>query len=321
MTSRIMGIVVWVAVLALSVEGATLMTVPVTAGQLAASSAASSFPMGEKVVLLDNDPPNGLGLKAGWSGTVLCHDSGDNPGSLLISWDFWSDGKAGTSSCSGGLNALYPAHSALWVDPNVVRLGRHFKQCGVIRKGLEGCVDFEANDGKLYRVNLSEALFAALNAGTASVHFGGRAQVQGLLNTTPPASDEVRSCLQGDGDILHPILSPCPGNQDLPDPFTISLAGNPLQLIPDPNSPGPGYTYDGCTSLTLEMSFQAKLSVQVTPAAGVTGIWTAAVTPDIVGPGTVTVQICVHVEHLDISTLPVGDMQVATISLFAAPVM
>jgi hypothetical protein len=287
-----------------------------------ATTDTTGFVAGERVLLLDNDPPGGLGLKAGRGGTVLCSDANDGSGDILVSWDLWTDGKANTAACFNGLSCLYPANSATWIDLNTVRVGRLFKRCGTINQGLEGCVRFETDDGLYYNVVSSGALYATLSDKTGAFHFGDRVQIQGWLNTTPPAAGVIRICPQLDGDIFHPIFSTCPDSPGLPGPFTINLAGKPLQLVPDPNSTGPGYTYDGCTSITLELNFQAQLSVKVTPAVGVNGTWTGTVTPDIAGPGTVTVQICVHVEHLDISTLPAGNnVQVATIGLSVAPVM
>jgi hypothetical protein len=286
----------------------------------ATTTQGAGFTVGEQVLLLDNDPPGGAGLKAGRSGTVLCADANDGFGDILVSWNLWSDGKGTPSGCFNKLDILYPAHSAIWIDPNRVRIGRHFKEYGTIQKGLEGCVNFEIADGRYYNVILSEGLYAALSDNAGSIHFGDRVLIQGWLNTTPPATGVIRICPQFDGDIFHPILSACPGNTGLPEPFTINLVGNPLQLVPDPNSTGPGYAYDGCTRVTVELNFRAKLSVTVTPAAGVNGTWTGTVTPDVAGPGTATVQICVHVEHLDIGTLPAGNnVQVATITLSTTP--
>lgn len=339
MKSKGFGATAWIAVLAMSAGGAILTSLPgmaaptagvnVTLSDIgrvatsrvgpAATSDTSHFSPGEQVVLLADDPPGGLGLKAGRCGIVLCCDSSDGSGDILISWDLWTDGKANLSVCFDALNALYPANSAIWVNPNVVAIGHPFKQCGTIRKGFEGCVNFEADDGQFYNVVSPGTLYAALSAG--AIHFDDRVQIQGLLNTMPPAPDAVRLCPQFDADIFHPIVSPCPGRQGIPDPFTINLAGNPLQLVPDPSSLGPGYTYDGCTRITLELNFQAELSVKVAPASGVGGTWTGTMTPDVVGPGAVTVHISVHVEHLDIRTLPPGNMQVATVSLSAVPVM
>ena len=283
---------------------------------------ANGFVAGERVLLLDNDPPGGLGLKAGRSGTVLCSDVNDGFGNVLVSWDLWADGKANTSACFNGWKGLYPANSALWMDPNKVRIGRSFKQCGILRQGLEGCVNFETDDGQYYNVVSSGTLYATLSDKTSVFHFGDRVQIQGWLNTTPPAADTIRICPQFDGDLFHPILSACRSSSGLPGPFTINLAGTPVQLLPDPNSTGPGYAYDGCASTTVELNFQAQLSAKVTPAPGVNGTWTATITPDVAGPGTVTIQICVHVEHLDVGTLPAGNnVQVATITLSAVPAL
>jgi hypothetical protein len=287
----------------------------------AATPATGAFEEGERVVLIDSDPPGGQGLEAGRSGTVICCDTNDCSGNILVSWDFWANSKADTSGCASKISVLYPANSLVWIDPNQTRIGHLFKMCGTLRKGLEGCVYLEAFDGHIYNVISVDGLYAALNESTNTIRFDAQVQVQGLLNTTPPAPSEIRLCPQLDGDIYHPIVTACPdtGSQGSPSPINISLGGSSLQLIPNPNSPGPGYTYDGCTNITIQLNFQAQLSVKVTPAAGVDGVWTGSVTPSIVGPGTVMVQVCVHVEHLDPSTLPPGNTQIATVTLLAAP--
>ena len=104
----------------------------------------------------------------------------------------------------------------------------------------------------------------------------------------------------------------------LPAPIVINIGGNPLTLTPDPNSPGPGFSFSGCASTTVQLKSQSMLSVQVTPASGVGGTWTGTVTPSIAGPRTVTVQVCVQVVNLDVSTLPSDNsVQVATLTIYA----
>jgi hypothetical protein len=285
------------------------------------ASDTSPFRPGEQVVLLDDDPPGGIGLKAGRRGTVLCGDSDGDPGRILVSWDLWTNEKADSSPSLGRSNALYPTHSAMWVNPNSVRIGRPFKQFGTIRQGLEGGVIFETDDGKAYNVVTPGELSFALNAGAGGLHFDDRVQIQGLLNATLAALGATPGYRPLDGDIFHAVVSPCPNDQGLPDPFTINLVGNPLRLVPEPNAPGPDYTFDGPTVATFQLNFRAKLSLQITPVPGVGGTWTGTISPDTVGPGTITVPIRVHVEHLDISTLPPGNMRAATVTLSAVPAM
>ncbi|MBN1362086.1 MAG: hypothetical protein JW993_15940 [Sedimentisphaerales bacterium] len=167
------------------------------------------FERGERVVLLQDDPPGGKGLKAGQAGTVVCCDPGNCAGNLLVSWDLWSSGKVDPFSCADLVPVLHPANSALWVDPGRVMLGRQFSQCGAIRKGLEGCIYFESDDGHDYNVMGSAELYRSLN-GAGAIQFGDCVRLRGLLNRTPPAPGEIRLRPQRDGDIFHPIIALCP---------------------------------------------------------------------------------------------------------------
>ncbi len=374
--------------------------------------AAGSFTPGQRVVLLQSNPPGGMGLPAGQGGTVICCDANDCSGSILVSWDFWTSAKPLTLKCANNAGTLYPANSALWVDPNQTLLGVPFNQCGLLSMTTAGCVYLAADGGKTYNVQVTADEYEALNSAGNPIHFGERVRVQGLLNATPTPPTVIRICPQRDGDIYAPILLPCaagstgcctpsytPGDRvvllvsnpagadgnvatglasgtlgtvvccngpdpafpifvswdgyrsgingtcnptqalypdksgwwmacsqiapyrpSLPPPILMSVGGNPLTLTVDPNAHGPGYSFAGCVNVPVELNFQAKLSVQVTPASGVGGTWTGTVTPNIVGPGTVTVQICVQVVNLDIGTLPPGpNAQVASVSLYAVP--
>ncbi len=314
---------------------AVLSVAPGSGGPL-----SEQFAPGERVVLLEDDPPAGLGMSAGQAGTVICCDSEDCSGNLLISWDLWTNGKLEPVPCANATETLYPANSAIWMNPQQVRLGRHFNQCGTIRKGLEGCVYFEADDGKTYNVIALDDMYLSLDGG-GPVAFDERVRVRGLLNTTPPQPDEIRLCPQQDGDIFHPTIALCtpadpdpkpdpdpdpkpdpdpdpkPDPSDGPDSILIHIGGNPLLLQQIPMSPG---SYAGCANITVHLNFQAQLSVAITPGAGVGGTWTGTLDPDIVGPGEVTTEICIEVVGLNLGALPPGsDVQVATVTLLAAP--
>lgn len=280
------------------------------------------FTPGERVVLLQDAPPGGPELLAGHGGTVVCTDPSDGSGDLLISWDAWAEGKADLTRCADAETLLFPPNSVIWVDPQQVLLGRHFNECGTIHAGLEGCIYLETDDGQEYNLVAAGPLYAALNQGD-TLAFGDRVQVWGLFNNTPPGPTEIRICPQRDGDIYHPIVSPCPEPGPKPDPdsgpdeIVIGIGGNALVL-----AKSSGNTYYGCTTISLELNFQALLSVEITPGPGVGGTWSGTLDPAIVGPGEATTQICVTVEDLDISTLPPGnDVQVATVSLFAVPAL
>ncbi len=316
---------------------AVLSVAPGSGGPL-----SEQFAPGERIVLLEDNPPGGFGMLAGQAGTVICCDSEDCSGNLLVSWDLWTNGKLEPVPCANAAETLYPPNSAVWMNPQQVRLGRHFNQCGTIRKGLEGCVYLEADDGKTYNVIASGEMYLALDGGGA-VAFDERVRVRGLLNTTPPRPDELRLCPQEDGDVFHPTISLCgpadpdpkpdpdpdpkpdPDPDPKPDPepgpgpgsIVINVGGNPLmlQLVP-----GSTASYAGCADITVQLNFQAQLSVSVTPAAGVGGTWTGTLNPDIIGPGEVTTELCIEVVGLNIGALPPGsNVQVATVTLMAAP--
>lgn len=166
------------------------------------------FEPGQRVVLLQDDPPGGLGLRIGQAGTVICCDAEDCSGDILVSWDLWAAGKADLGGCVNATATYYPPNSAIWLDPAQVLVGRQFNQCGTIRAGLEGCVHFEADNGNTYNLSASGDLYLALST-SGGIEFDDRVRVQGLLNTTVPGTGIIRLCPQWDGDIYHPIVSPC----------------------------------------------------------------------------------------------------------------
>lgn len=97
----------------------------------------------------------------------------------------------------------------------------------------------------------------------------------------------------------------------------INIGGNPLmlQLIS-----GSTASYAGCADITVQLNFQAQLSVEITPADGVGGTWTGTLNPDIIGPGEVTTELCIEVVDLNVGAIGPGkDIQVATVTLMAAP--
>jgi len=107
---------------------------------------------------------------------------------------------------------------------------------------------------------------------------------------------------------------PCPEGD-----LIISIGSRRVRLSSDQQCPD-RTTFSGCTTVSLEANFRARLSVRVTPTTGVGGTWEGWVTPEIVGPGEATVTVCVRVTDLDLSTLPPDkDTPVASVSIFAVP--
>lgn len=199
---------------------------PLTSGRIA---------RGQRVVLLQDDPPGGVGLKAGRTGTVVCCDPANCAGNILVSWDRWTQSKVDPFLCPDIVPALYPANSVTWIDPGQVLIGRPFSQCGFIRKGLEGCVYVETDDGHDYNVMAPAELYVALD-GRGAIQFGDHVRLRGLLNTTPPPPGEIRLCPQRDGDVFDPIIALCPTGG--PDCGGIYQNGDRVVLLAD-NPVGP----------------------------------------------------------------------------------
>lgn len=165
------------------------------------------FGPGQRVVLLNDDLLNGL--LAGQGGTVICCDNNDCSGQILVSWDLWAGGKDDLTGCAILPILSFPANSVAWADPNaLMTIARPFNQCGTIREGLEGCVYFEADNGRTYDVFGGGELYTDL-ATPGGVEFDQRLRLQGLLDTAVPGPNVVRICPVRDGDIYHPILSRC----------------------------------------------------------------------------------------------------------------
>ncbi len=167
-----------------------------------------SFAQGQRVVLLNDDAVSGL--RAGQAGTVICCDSADCSGRILVSWDFWTNAKDDTSGCVSASPLAFPAGSATWVDPSMMMVGRPFDQCGTIRRGLEGCIYFEADDGMQCTVFGGGDLYVELDM-PGGVEFDERVRLRGLLDTAIPDPNTIRICPVRDGDVYHPILLPCAG--------------------------------------------------------------------------------------------------------------
>lgn len=193
------------------------------------------FQAGDRVVLLEDNPPEGEGLMAGQAGTVICCDSSDCTGQLLISWDFYRDGKADTGSCVPATVIIVPPGSTTLMDPNVVLLGRHFNACGTIRQVLEDCIVLDADDGNVFNVVDATGVLSSELSGGGAIQFGDRVRIRGLLNTTPPEPNIVPICPQRAGDIYNPIVSLCAaGTSDGCCSGTIQPGDRVMLLVDNP---------------------------------------------------------------------------------------
>jgi hypothetical protein len=170
---------------------------------LASASAATDLLPGDRVVLLQDDPPGGEGLIAGRSGTIVCCANANCSGDILVSWDFWANSKVDTSDCSGDAPETIPPNSAVWINPDEVLIGRAFDQDGTILIDNAGYIYFDADDGFTYNVVGGGALDILLTQKDAQITLGDRVRIQGLLSTTSSIPDYPLR----DGGIYHPILS------------------------------------------------------------------------------------------------------------------
>ncbi len=365
---------------------------------------------GQRVVLLQDNPPGGIGLTAGRTGVVICCDAADCSGQVLVSWDFFTGGTGDPNRCMGDRPPAFAPNSVTWLDPRVTLLGQAFDQCGTLTQGSQGCILLETDGGQVY--NLIDGNWLGQSVGAnGRFNLGDHVRVQGLLTTTRRLG-VFYICPGQNGDIYNPVLASCasggggccsaqyrpgdrvvllldepvgiggqsavglpagtlgtvvccggsdpgfpvfvswdgykgginpicnplaqvypnqsgwwmacnqiaPSASNPPGSLIVDLGGNRIALTLDVTAPGPGFTFSACADATIQVNFKAQLSVNVTPASGIKGTWKGTVTPPVVSPGTTTVQICVQVTSLDLSTLPSDlNAQVATVTLLSAP--
>ncbi len=121
----------------------------------------------------------------------------------------------------------------MWVDLGQVLVGRPFHETGTVRKCLEGCLIFTAENGLGYNLVATGNMYHILEELATTA--GGRFRIQGLLNDTRPKADVIRICPQYCGDIYHPIVSAC---WDVPEPGSGAcdidlMLGDRVQLLVD----------------------------------------------------------------------------------------
>lgn len=104
--------------------------------------------------------------------------------------------------------------------------------------------------------------------------------------------------------------------------FTFMINGTAVHMTPDANATDPTTSYIGCAQIQVHLNFKARLSVRAVPTSLAGGNWSGSVEPSVVGPGIVTVNLCVKVNDLDITQLPSGlNQQVADVTIQAVPAL
>jgi len=380
---------------------------------------------GTCVVLLQDVNDNGVLLRAGQAGMVVCCDAADCNGLLRVGWFAQMQGSGTSADCVGNTpRAMQPA-SSTWVDPSRVGLGICFDRCGVLGQNEERCFTLTTDDGQVYLLVAGSWLpdFLAPNG---DFELGERVRVQGLIELERP-SGAFFSCTAQNGDIFNPVITPCApagggggccaagyepgdrvrllvdnppdltghsgtglpagtlgtvvccnsnnadftvfvswdnftggfnmgflcdttpgtypansgwwvscddivllsgggnggggGGQPCPnDMLTIGFGTNGVRLFRDPSCPTTSRTFSNCVTATVTANFRAKLSLSITPMAGIGGTWQGTITPNIVPAGQSNVQVCVTADNLNLAAIPAGqNTQVATVSILAVP--
>ncbi len=149
----------------------------------------------------------GLSLRAGQAGIVVCCDSEDCSGRLLVSWFLNTAGVGTSEDCNDTTPRAMPPASATWVDPSQVGLGVCFDECGILQQNEERCYTLETDEGLTYILVAGSWLPDFLGE-DAEFELGDRVRVQGLINLMRP-TDAFFACTELDGDIFNPVITPC----------------------------------------------------------------------------------------------------------------
>jgi hypothetical protein len=277
-------------------------------------------------------------LQAGRTGTVVCCDSLDCTGQILVSWHFHALGAHDTRSCPDAAPTLIRPGSASLVDPDILRLitlPAGFNETGVISQS-GSCLIFQSDTGRQYNLADGGWLRSALTAGP--IRFGDHVRVRGLHTTGAPRAVELGSCPAQSGDIHEPIITlvapaGAPGNGggngggNGPNPacpddkLILDFLSNEIRLTKDAQCGNAPRAFSGTLAVGISTTSDVVLSVTVTPSPGTGGTWTATVTPEQIAAGDdPTAQIHISVAGLDLTTIPAGEsIVVGSFELVATP--
>lgn len=177
---------------------------------------ACDYAVGDRIILLVNNPREAINLPAGTCGTVLCTDSADPQLSVLVSWDGWTGGYSNRDQYCDSPPPHYPNNSAYWMSCSQISLGctqGYFNRCGVLVAPDPSCFLFQADGGGLYLLD---------NHYDFTV--GDRVRVRGLLTA---CTSTIVFC-HPDGCIKYTIMSGCEGVSCCNPPYS---PGNRVRLL------------------------------------------------------------------------------------------
>ena len=266
---------------------------------------------GAFVVLLDETLS---GVQTGQSGVVVCCDSADHPGAIMVSFFLHGQGTHDTYGSVDAASMSLPMASARWIDTGGTALGVPVNECGTLREGELGCVLFDMDDGQTYNLVGADMLSSAVGP-AGQFDFGGRVRVRGALQVTGPRTAVADLCPEQNGDIHGAVLSPCvlvgalgacPGNELLFEPMGYCTWR--ILLRRDPACAAISQTFSGCTTIAIDVAAcnDADLSATATALPGVGGTWDATFTPlsQATDPGVF--EVCVSVKGVNLADIPIG---------------
>lgn len=122
------------------------------------------------------------------------------------------------------------------------------------------------------------------------------------------------------GNDPDPPVPPVPPPPSPTGPCSLVFGVGGITVCLSPTPGAPAGSYSACVPITLELNFRGELTVEVSPTSPAGGDWSGSITPSIVGPGQVTVSLCINGTDVDISALPGGSVAtLAQASVFVVP--
>lgn len=242
------------------------------------------------------------------AGVVVCGNTADFSGSVLVSFFNSIGGTHETSNCADGAPVSLPMASAQWIDTRTTALGVLFNDCGTLREGERGCVLFDADGGGTYNLVGADMLSSPVGP-AGEFDFGDRVRVHGALQITGPRTATAELCPAQTGDIHGAVLTLCaplggaPGEPCSEDTFVFEPIGYGtwrVLLIPGTNCPDGPRPLSGCTPVSVGTTEGQEFFAAATPLPGVGGTWDATFEPaDPANPEAGTFEVCLTVEGLD----------------------